>query len=305
MIVPQSKNLTHLLVFIAKPLAILFAFDMIVAIAYVYGELTWIALPHIPLTIFGGAIGVVVGFRNNSSYARWWEARKLWGLVVNYSRCIARQALTMIVPQPQDEDAQEAVELRRKIVVLQVAYVHALRGHLRQHESWPELERILPLEEVEQLRGQKNVPFAIQQRMAELLNVAYQRGWVDTIRWQAMDRTLTELANAQGGAERIKNTPMPKQYDFFPRVFVTVYILLLPFGLVANLQLLTPIGSALVGFIFLALDAIGRDLEAPFENLIHDVPLTSITRTIEINLTQVLGDGELPEPITATDGVLW
>jgi putative membrane protein len=111
--------------------------------------------------------------------------------------------------------------------------------------------------------------------------------------------------NAQGGAERIKNTPLPKQYDYYPQLFVTMYCILLPLGMVASLKLLTPIGSTLVGFMFLALDQIGRDLEAPFENDEHDVPITAISRTIEINLKQLLGERELPEPVKPVYGVLW
>ncbi len=307
MIVPKRVNLFKLLRYVGTPLALLLAYDMLVGVTYVYAGWTWIALPHIPLSIFGGAIGVIVGFRNNSSYQRWWEARTLWGAIVNYSRTLARQSLTLInAPAGSSETEQAGVRLvQREIVLHQIAYVHALRAHLRGHEPWSELVQLLPADEIERLRSEKNIPFALQQRMAKLLQECYRREWIDTIRWTTIDNSLTALMNAQGGAERIKNTPMPKQYDFFPRVFVAVYCLLLPLGLVANLQLLTPVGSTLVGFIFLALDEIGRDLEAPFDNREHDVPLTSISRTIEINLKQALGDAPLPEPEKAINGILW
>jgi putative membrane protein len=111
--------------------------------------------------------------------------------------------------------------------------------------------------------------------------------------------------DAQGGAERIKNTPMPKQYDYFPQLFVQIYCLLLPLALVTNMGWYTPLGSTLVGFIFLALDKIGRDLEDPFENTIYDVPLTAITTTIDINLRQLLGEKELPQGQKPVHGVLW
>ena len=110
------------------------------------------------------------------------------------------------------------------------------------------------------------------------------------MQWRALDNNLDDLMNAQGGAERIKNTPMPKQYDYFPQLFVQIYCLVLPLALVMNMGWYTPLGSTMVGFIFLALDKIGRDLDDPFENTIFDVPLTSITRTIEMNLRQMLGE---------------
>ena len=119
------------------------------------------------------------------------------------------------------------------------------------------------------------------------------------------DGTLAALGNMQGGAERIKNTPLPRQYTIFPKVFVQLFCVLLPLAQVTDLGIATPLGSTLVGFLFLALDRVGADLENPFENDIYDVPLTSITRTIEINLRQALGLKNVPAPLEPVDGVLW
>jgi putative membrane protein len=141
--------------------------------------------------------------------------------------------------------------------------------------------------------------------MSILLRTCQSRGWTEANHWLAMDRTLDDLIDAQGGAERIKNTPMPKQYDYFPQLFVQMFCLLLPLALVPNLGWFTPLGSTLAGFIFLALDEIGGDLEDPFDNAIFDVPLTSITTTIEINLRQMLGETALPAPIEPVRAVLW
>jgi putative membrane protein len=98
---------------------------------------------------------------------------------------------------------------------------------------------------------------------------------------------------------------MPKVYDYFPQLFVQIYCMLLPLALVTSMGWSTPLGSTLVGFIFLALDKIGRDLEDPFENTIFDVPLTSITTTIETNLRQLLGETQLPQAVGPVDGVVW
>ena len=155
------------------------------------------------------------------------------------------------------------------------------------------------------MRGEKNVAAEIQRRMALLIQDSRHRGWLGAIQLGLLDNGLTELANAQGGCERIKNTPMPKHYDYFLRSLIHVYCMLLPLGMVASLGLLTPIGSALLGFGFLALESIGRDLEHPFDNSVHDVTMTSICRTIEINLKQYLGEADLPAPIEPVRGVLW
>ena len=306
MIVASGLNLVRMLKNIGLRLVLLLAFDMVVACMYVFGGVTWVSLPDIPLTIFGSALGVVVGFRNNSSYGRWWEARMLWGSIVNNSRSVAREALTMIVTPDKDPAEQaEAEQVKRHIVILQIAYVHALRCLLRGLQPWDELRKLLSEEELVEFRQHSNPPVAIQQKMGALLETSFERGWLDTMRWTAIDRSLNALMDAQGGAERIKNTPLPKQYRAFPRLFVTCYCLLLPLAMVSHLRLFTPLGSTLVGFIFLALDEIGRDLEGPFDNTVHDVPLTSITRSIEITLKQLLGDSHVPAPEKPIDGVLW
>jgi ion channel-forming bestrophin family protein len=304
MIVPRTRQLTMMLVYVGRPLLILVLYDLAVVAAYKVMHWDWVALPHIPLTLFGSAIGIIVAFRNQSAYARWWEARTLWGALVNNSRSWARQVTTVMMPL-NDAEAGELKEYQRRLVYHEIAYVIALRQHLRGLEAWEELVPLLREQELGGLRDEKNVPLAIQQQMGALLRQCQVRGWIDMAHWRALDNNLDDLVDAQGGAERIKNTPMPKQYDYFPQLFVQIYCLLLPLALVINMGWYTPLGSTLVGFIFLALDKIGRDLEDPFENTIYDVPLTAITTTIEINLRQLLGETELPQGKKPVRGVLW
>ncbi|RYY05699.1 MAG: hypothetical protein EON55_25325, partial [Alphaproteobacteria bacterium] len=148
------------------------------------------------------------------------------------------------------------------------------------------------------------VPTALQGEMGRLIALR-SAGDVDAaVRVAALDNTFSALADAQGGLERIKNTPLPRQFEQFPRVFVIAYCLLLPIGLVSDLHIMTPIGSTVIGFAFYLLDQIGRDLEDPFSNHIHDVPMGAITTTIEIDLLQMLGDTEVPKPRQPVDGIL-
>jgi putative membrane protein len=304
MIVPHKRNVTRMLTYVGRPLLVLLAYDLAVVTAYKVLHWDWVAMPHIPLALFGSAIGIIVAFRNQSSYARWWEARTLWGALVNNSRSWARQVTTVMIPL-SDGEAAELKTMQRRLVYHQIAYVHALRQHLRGLEPWEELTPLLSERELSQLRDQKNVPLAIQQQMGALLRECQLRGWIDMAHWRALDWNLDDLVDAQGGAERIKNTPMPKQYDYFPQLFVHIYCALLPLALVINMGWLTPLGSTLVGFIFLALDKIGRDLEDPFENSIYDLPLTAITTTIDVNLRQLLGESALPPGQKPIRGVLW
>jgi putative membrane protein len=290
--------------YVGLPLLLLACFDLVVVVAYKALHWEWVALPHIPLALYGSAIGIILAFRNNSAYSRWWEARTLWGAVVNNSRSWGRQVVTGLRAGRVSE-AAELKEMQRRMVYHQIAFVHALRQHLRGLEPWREVKAVLRDNELDGLQGQRNVPLAVQQRMGAMLDECLERGWMDPMQWRAMDESLNHLGDAQGGTERIKNTPMPKQYDYFPQFFVHVYCVLLPLALVTSMGWFTPLGSTMVGFMFLALDKIGRDLEDPFDNTIYDVPMTSITRGIETNLRQMLGETELPEAEKAVNGVLW
>jgi putative membrane protein len=301
---PRRRRLVLLTVrYIGWPLVVLLAYDIAVVAAYKAGYLHWAALNQIPVSLLGSVISILVVFRNTTSYSRWWEARTLWGVIVNNSRSWGRQVT--VTMKAGNDQTEEAEMIKKKLIYYQIAWAHALRQHLRRLEPWSEIESFLSPEEMVRLRNEKNIPVAIQQWQTSLLCDALDRGWIDSMQWRAMDESLNDLVDAQGGAERIKNTPMPRQYDYLPQLCVQMFCILLPLALGASMGWFTPLGSALVGFIFLALDKIGRDLEDPFDNTVHDIPLTSITRTIEINLRQMLGETALPEAVTPVNDILW
>jgi len=236
MIVPQGPHLGQMLRYVGRPLLALLAWDVAIVLAFKLLHWEWVGSRHIPLALYGGAISVVVGFRNNSAYARWWEARTLWGQIVNNSRNLAREVISTLRSGPA-EDPGPMHTLRRRLVYHQIAYVHALRQHLRRLPPMDPLAPFLTPSELAHLARETNVPVALQLEIARMVQQAEAAGWISPQQWQAIDGSLSALANAQGGAERIKNTPMPKQYDFFPMLFVQIYCLLLPVGLVENLGL--------------------------------------------------------------------
>jgi ion channel-forming bestrophin family protein len=304
MIVARALRPLRLPMYVGRPLLILFGYDVAVMLAYQVLHWHWLAVPDLPVALYGSAIGVILGFRNNSSYSRWWEGRTLWGGIVNNSRSWARQVTTVMRPRT-DAEATELKAMQRRLVYHQIAFVHALRQHLRRLAPWEELRPFLSEADLDALRDQQNVPLALQQQMGVMLRECQDRGWIDLAQWRALDGTLDDLTDALGGTERIKNTPMPKQYDYFPQLFVHMYCLVLPLAMVSSLLWLTPLGSTLVGFIFLALDKIGRDLENPFDNTVYDVPITSISKTIEGNLRQMLGETVVAAPENLAGDVLW
>ena len=233
MIVPERAHVGRMIRYVGLPVLLLVIWDVLIVVAYKVLHWEWVASTHVPLALYGSAIGIIVGFRNNSAYGRWWEARTLWGQIVNESRSLARQVCT--TPRAQAADEAQLSTMQSRLVHHQIAYIHALRQQLRKLDQFEAIQSILSVEELDSLRGQTNIPVAIQLSMGTMLRDMREHGWIDSLEWQAMDRNLDDLLNAQGGNERIKNTPMPKQYDFFPMLFVQIYCLLLPIGMVENL----------------------------------------------------------------------
>ena len=296
MIVDRAPRFQTIVLEVWRPLTLLFVWDCAVTLFYYH---TPFKAPQLPLTLFGTGIGLFLGFRVNSAYQRWWEGRTLWGAMINASRSLARAATAYLA----GEDAARR-DLSRTIVLRQIAYVNALRRQLRQQPARDEITRFISEQEAHEEMRMNNPANAILVGTSRRIADAQRAGLIDTIQQSHLEGGLVDIANAQGGMERLKNTPLPNQYRFFPELFSRLFCVLLPIGLVETLGFATPVGSTLAGLMFLAILATGDDLVDPFANTVHDVPLTSMCRAIEINLLQTIGD-EAPEPLQPDRGVLW
>ncbi|MBH0115080.1 bestrophin family protein [Novosphingobium sp. YJ-S2-02] len=295
MIVTPAPRPARIVREIWKPLALLFVWDVIVTV--IYYVLPFDA-PELPVTLFGSALALFLGFRSNSAYNRWWEGRQLWGLMINASRNIARSARNFL-PDP------EGADYKRRITLRQIAYVNALRCQLRRQSPDEEVIRLLPRHEADLALQRVNVANGILDGTGRRIDEARRAGLIDTIQQAQMEAVLVDIANAQGGMERLKNTPLPHQYRWLPTVFTHLFCVLLPIGLVETLQFATPLGSTIAGMMFLAVLTIGDDLVDPFANTVHDLPLNAMCRTIEIDLLQCIGE-EAPAALKPdADGVLW
>lgn len=294
MIVDAVPRISHIVRDVWKPLLVLAIWD--VAVTVVYYVLPFKA-PALPLTIFGTALALFLGFRDNSAYQRWWEGRVLWGAMINASRSLARAANNFL-------HLEEATSLRRSMVLRQVAYVNALRCQLRRQPCDEEVLRFLSRSEAEPTLARANPSNGLLDGTGHRISEAQRAGWIDTIQQTQMEQVLIDIANAQGGMERLKNTPLPNQYRFFPYFFTHLFCILLPIGLVETLGFATPLGSTVAGLMFLAVLRIGDDLVDPFANTVHDVPLSAMCRTIEIDLLQGIGETPLA-PVKPVNGVLW
>ncbi len=297
MIVTATPRYKRILAEVWRPLLGLFVWDVIVTV--VYFVLPFKA-PSLPLSLFGTALALFLGFRDNSAYQRWWEGRVLWGAMINASRSLAREIVTFM---PYAREGQ-LWDLKRTIVLRHIAYVHALRCQLRRQDPAPDILRFLSPGEAQGPLTRTNVANGIIDGTAGRIAKARREGHLDTVLHAQLERTLTDITNAQGGMERLKNTPLPNQYRFFPTLFTRLFCIVLPIGLVETLGWATPVGSTLAGLMFLAVLQIGDDLTDPFANTVHDVPLSAMCRTIEIDLLQAIGD-EAPAPMMPDRDVLW
>ncbi len=287
---------------------LLIAFLVASAVTYMHEvhDLLHANLTITPFSLIGLALGIFLGFRNNTSYDRFWEGRKLWGRVVNTSRSITRQLLNLVGPGGASvayhttitDDPEVSEELRRfheSNIRRVIAYVHSLRLHLRSEDDISALGEFIDADEVAALKPELNRPIVLLQRIGAELRAAYDRGWIHAMHLPVLEASLTEFANVQGGCERIKATPIPFSYNVLLHRIVFVYCFFLPFGLVEIVGMYTPIVVGLVSYAFFGLDAVGDEIENPFGDDPNDLPLSALTRMIEVNLRQRLGETKLPE----------
>jgi len=250
-----------------------------------------------PFQLIGLALGIFLGFRNNASFDRFWEGRKLWGQIVNSSRSATRLILSTVGPA---EVADEVKVRHRELVYHVIAWVHALRHGLRRHDKLEELEPFLDPVECEALREETNRPNAIISHLSLMLRQDVERGWLDKLHHCAIESELNQLVNSQGGCERIKSTPIPYVYTVLLHQVVAVYCFALPFGLVHSIGDLTPFVVLLVAYAFFSLDAVGDELEDPFGTSPNHLPLSTMATIIELNLREAMGETglpKLPEPV--------
>jgi ion channel-forming bestrophin family protein len=262
-----------------------------------------ISLTATPFTLIGLPLGIFLGFRNTSAYDRFWEGRKLWGALVNHTRSLTRQVLTLFAPQAPEE-AAEVLAFQRKYVHTTVAFVHALRAFLRDQPVVPHRDNTLETDAFTRVAGEPNPPYGMLQQLGEMLREARDRNWIHPYHVPMIESSLGALTDIQGACERIKGTPIPFSYTVLLHRIVAAYCLLLPFGLVDTIHWATPVVVLFVSYAFFGLDAVGDEIEQPFGLDTNDLPLTTLSRNIEVTLRQRLGETNVPKPTRPRRGVL-
>lgn len=273
---------------------------------------TTITLPFSIAAILGSALAIFIAFKNNSSYSRWWEARTLWGGIINSSRVLARLIITFTDSHAhqQNFDKERSEQFKREMIYKVIAWAHALRMHLRKQDKWQELKPLLSELEFSEIQKSQNKPNVLHLISGKKIYEAMANGTLAGFDSFQMEGQLLALANYQGGCERIKNTPLLRQYDFFTRVFLYSFIFLLPFSLIGDFTkmkmdyLMIPV-SVIISFVFAIIGKVGEVNEDPFENRITDVPLTAMCNTIERDLREMLGETDLPKKLEPENGFLY
>jgi len=303
-------------------------YSAIVASLVYFTEWKWFELPWQPVGLIGVALAFYLGFKNNSAYDRLWEARKIWGGIVNSSRSFAVMARDFV------HSEEEGAQLRKEIVHRHVAWLHMLTVELRKVTPWEHqgkqsnarreafgtavtekhaedvLREYVSTDEAEYVLGKGNRSSHLLSVQARRLMELRNEEVIEHFRHLAMQNLITEFYTLQGKAERIKKFPLPRQWVSANAYCMTIFLAMLPWGMIdvfANrtepLAVFLAVPATVVSFwIFWLMDRVGEYSENPFEGLANDVPIRNMARGIEIDIRQMLDETDLPPPIGAVEG---
>lgn len=319
--------------------------SLIVTALYHFVGLHWLQIPWTALALIGTAVAFLIGFQSNAVYGRLWEARQIWGGIVNDSRMFTIMIKEMITNEYANDPAteEEIKELQVTIVHRHIAWLTALRHAMRQVKPWesyrankrnkewldalhiPEIEHTLEEElvkhlsdkEYQEILAKTNKPAAILALQASHIRQLKERGLIWEFSFLELQSKISALITHQGKSERIKNFPYPRQYATLGYSFVNIFILLLPFGIVPEFSklgtsladnfpyisqyfvwLAVPF-STIVSWVFNTMQRIGTVGENPFEGSANDVPISTISRGIEIDLLEMIDTDkdQIPGPV--------
>lgn len=267
-------------------------YTLVINVLYYQYDLKEIAIPLAIPMVLGTVLSLLLAFRSNQAYDRWWEARGIWGAIVNDSRTLVRQLTSMM---NNTNESEETRHFRDQFVKRQIAWNYALGQSLRKKDPLKGLDRLLSRRELNYASKFDNIPAGLLQMHSRDLKYALQHEWINAYQQVEMDRTLSRLCDAMGKCERIKNTIFPATYSLYTHFAVIFFILLLPFALIDSLGIVEVPLVAAISASFLLIEKMAINLQDPFENKPTDTPMTAIARKVERDLLQMLEETQLPE----------
>lgn len=247
-------------------------------------------LPEMPLTIpafIGTAISILLSFKLSQSYDRWWEARKVWGAIVNDSRSFVIQLQTLTVKGNETTIG--------KIAFRQIAWCYSLGQSLRGLNAMENLDKFISPQDLEEIKQHNNKPLALLHLHGKDIKELKEKNQLDIFSQLQLDNTLVRLCDAQGKSERIKSTVFPVTYRLFLHAIIYLFVITLAISLRVDGVFETPLLIAISAAFFL-LEKSATHMQDPFENRPTDTAVTAIARTIEINIKQLLKEAEIPKP---------
>jgi ion channel-forming bestrophin family protein len=307
-------------------------------LAYRYLGWKWVAIPWLPVSLIGTAVAFYVGFKNNQSYDRLWEARKVWGSIVNLSRSFGAAVRAFMMQGRSRGISEEEINKEIRIMILRhIAWLHAIKHAMRQRTAWEhnlpastrqrnffakqidfssldkDCSTCLSDEELKWVMQKKNAATHLLDKQSQHIATLRSRGLVDHFEQIELQRLITDMYAEQGASERIKNTPLPRQYSTSSHVFILIFTALLPFAMLQEFEkldggnliwLMLPF-NLIVSWVFSLMEYTGDYSENPFEGLLNDVPIYSVIRNIEIDLKEMIGEENIPERMKPVYDVLF
>ena len=287
MLLKKKIPMTYVLGKIKVELALVLIYSTAFCLFHYFYAGIPIAVPIAVPTIVGTVISLLLAFKSNQAYDRWWEARIIWGSIVNESRTLLRQVIAFY----KDPDfSDEANNFKERFAKRQSAWCYSLAASLRGKEGVKLVKSLLEEDELQFVKRHKHIPNALLMLHAKALTKATENGKINTFQQVEIDNTLTRLCDAMGKCERIKNTIFPTTYSMYIRFTLCLFIMLLPFGIAENLGwLLIPVVTT-IGAAFFLVEKMAIHLQDPFENRPTDTPMTVISNNIEKNLLQMVNE---------------
>lgn len=239
----------------------------------------------------GAALGLLLVFRNNTAYDKWWEGRKVLGGLVNVSRNIAIN-INQLVPKDEKE--------RTELYKLLIGFVYANKEHLRHGVKMEELQN-LEWEDLKKVKGSLHKPNKIADLMLEKVNILYKKKLLNDMQQYLFIKNINTLIDLMGMCERIKKTPIPIAYAFLLKFFIVIYVVMLPFGLLNELGwALIPLAIVLY-YIMMSIVMTAEEIEDPFGHELNDLPVDEIARNIEKNVLEIVGGGQTKPVISSSN----
>ncbi len=295
MLLDRSIPLLFYIREIRREALLVFLFANLVVVIKLYFSLWFLTIPIAIPSLLGTCISLLLAFRTNQSYERWWEARIAWGAIVNDSRSLIRQ-LQMFLPAGPDRETT-----LRSFVQRHCAWAFVLGDSLRGQDVSEHLHEFLPAANARYILTFDNKPNALLLSHGMAVRQLYERGQLTDFQMSHLSTTLNSLTDSMGRCERIKNTVFPRTYTFNLQVFIFMFAAILPFCFDADVYFLDVPLVTLIASAFLLIDKSAIQLQDPFEDKPTDTPMTTIARTIEINLKTMTSYDIVPEKLAAEE----